>query len=157
MKHKHADLMAQYAEDALETETPWQRWEIYTQRGWEQVDDNPWWLHGTLYRRKPQTKVIDWGKVDFDIVPIKTADDLICYLSERNIVQWDTLVTGKKIAWTGGECPLPEGVMVSVRCRNGNGLAGTAMGFRWKNDCNDEGGDILWFEVVGLVDGWSWH
>ena len=27
MKHKHADLMLQYAEDAMETDRPWERWE----------------------------------------------------------------------------------------------------------------------------------
>ena len=27
-KHKYADFMLQYAQDAQETETPWDRWEI---------------------------------------------------------------------------------------------------------------------------------
>jgi len=25
--HKHADLMLQYAQDAMETDKPWERWE----------------------------------------------------------------------------------------------------------------------------------
>jgi len=28
MKHKHADLMAQYARDACQTKKPWERWEF---------------------------------------------------------------------------------------------------------------------------------
>ena len=28
-KHVHADLMLQYAQDAMETDKPWERWEVY--------------------------------------------------------------------------------------------------------------------------------
>ena len=28
MKHRHAELMKIYAEDAMETEKPWERWQI---------------------------------------------------------------------------------------------------------------------------------
>ena len=28
-KHIHADLMLQYAQDAMETDKPWERWEVY--------------------------------------------------------------------------------------------------------------------------------
>ena len=28
-KHIHADLMLQYAQDAQETDKPWERWEVY--------------------------------------------------------------------------------------------------------------------------------
>ena len=30
MKHKHAELMMQYAQDAMETPRPWERWEVYS-------------------------------------------------------------------------------------------------------------------------------
>ena len=55
--HKHAALMMQYAQDALETETPWERWQ-FRPVGVEN------WLDGGCgisfsdlceYRRKPRT------------------------------------------------------------------------------------------------------
>lgn len=53
--HIHAALMAEYAKDALETETPWERWEY---RGsehalWEDLGGSPGWSRDCEYRRKP--------------------------------------------------------------------------------------------------------
>ena len=56
-KHIHAELMAQYAQDALETETPWERWQF-------RLVGAKNWLDGSYgigfswrceYRRKPRT------------------------------------------------------------------------------------------------------
>ena len=30
--HKHAALMLQYAQDAMETDRPWERWELYSDK-----------------------------------------------------------------------------------------------------------------------------
>lgn len=51
--HVHAELMAQYAEDAKETPEPWCRWE-YRTRGkiWADLSHNPRWDEATIYRRK---------------------------------------------------------------------------------------------------------
>ena len=55
--HKHAALMMQYAQDAMETDKPWERWQF-------RVLDTARWLdcaNGTgfsdlcAYRRKPRT------------------------------------------------------------------------------------------------------
>ena len=46
--------MAEYAQDAAETETPWERWE-YTYTGdcsWKPCDGHPFWNIDALYRRK---------------------------------------------------------------------------------------------------------
>ena len=61
MKHKHAELMAQYAQDAMDTDEPWLRWEFYSKTfgGW--IDCHvvaPSWYEQTEYRRKPQTRTI---------------------------------------------------------------------------------------------------
>ena len=32
--HKHAALMMQYAQDAMETENPWERWQFKDDRGY---------------------------------------------------------------------------------------------------------------------------
>ncbi len=56
MKHKHAELMALYAQDAMETDKPWERWEL---RGgsteWIACVENPEWETAIQYRRKPRT------------------------------------------------------------------------------------------------------
>ena len=55
--HKHAALMAQYAQDALESETPWEKWEISGQTSgrWYPLHGQPTWTVEYEYRRKPKT------------------------------------------------------------------------------------------------------
>ena len=59
MKHKHAELMMQYAQDAMETPYPWERWEYQTesmQEGdfWKNCFPNPSFDGSYKYRRKPK-------------------------------------------------------------------------------------------------------
>ncbi|WP_315540006.1 hypothetical protein [Eikenella corrodens] len=72
--HKHAALMLQYAQDAAETDSPWERWEYsdtatLNQHGekirddWFDCRDNPDWCPDVQYRRKPQ--VIRVGRHEF--------------------------------------------------------------------------------------------
>lgn len=65
--HKHAALMLQYAQDAAETDAPWERWE-YKIDGcngeWLSVlNTHPDWNVNFEYRRKPQ--VIKVGRHEF--------------------------------------------------------------------------------------------
>lgn len=65
--HKHAALMLQYAQDAAETDTPWEQWE-YKIEGcngeWLPVlNTHPDWNVNFEYRRKPQ--VIKVGRHEF--------------------------------------------------------------------------------------------
>lgn len=55
--HKHAALMLQYAQDAAETETPWERWEVRVKSAnyWEILTRHPSWYDDCEYRRKPRT------------------------------------------------------------------------------------------------------
>ena len=53
-KHIHADLMLQYAQDAQETETPWDRWQILINGKWEDLDWCFTFRHERKYRRKPK-------------------------------------------------------------------------------------------------------
>lgn len=56
--HKHAALMAQYAQDALETETPWTRWQVRRRDAggqWVDCSIPIGWGVETEYRRKPRT------------------------------------------------------------------------------------------------------
>lgn len=54
--HPHAALMALYAQDAAETDKPWERWEAKTGEGsWVGVGRHPVWKPEQEYRRKPKT------------------------------------------------------------------------------------------------------
>ena len=55
--HKHAALMAEYAKDALETDTPWKLWQFRASTGeiWRDCKHNPAWEDYRDYRHKPRT------------------------------------------------------------------------------------------------------
>ena len=57
--HVHAENMALYAQDAQETDTPWERWEFKYQHendsAWVLLPGNPIWDEHLQYRRKPST------------------------------------------------------------------------------------------------------
>lgn len=57
MKHKHAELMGLYAQDAMETDRPWKRWQIMYDGGtrWETLYKSPEWQIWHKYRRIPTT------------------------------------------------------------------------------------------------------
>jgi len=58
MKHKHAELMMAYAQDAMETDRPWERWEYFDKISETWVAfarGNPVWHDDDLYRRKKRT------------------------------------------------------------------------------------------------------
>lgn len=55
--HKHCKEMAQYAQDAAETDRPWERWEYYRESScqWVSLRRHPSWYLASQYRRKPRT------------------------------------------------------------------------------------------------------
>ena len=68
MKHKHAELMMQYAQDAMETSEPWVRWELFLPNGcgWVNCTSTPSWYDHIEYRRKP--KMLSVTLMDGEIV-----------------------------------------------------------------------------------------
>ena len=59
-KHIHAEPMLQYAQDAMETDKPWERWECSKSgRLCSNLYKHPNWLDDYIYRRKPQTVTIN--------------------------------------------------------------------------------------------------
>lgn len=58
MKHPHAELMAQYANDALETDKPYLLWQVKKngKGNWVNLTQHPTWSINDLYR----TKKIVW-------------------------------------------------------------------------------------------------
>ena len=65
MKHIHAELMMEYAKDAMETDEPWERWEYYSHRcTWEPFKiSGPSWGEESEYRRKARTININGHEV----------------------------------------------------------------------------------------------
>ena len=53
-KYIHAENMALYAQDAQETETPWDRWQILINGKWEYLDWCFTFRPEHKYRRKPK-------------------------------------------------------------------------------------------------------
>ena len=56
--------------------------------------------------------------------------------------------------WPGGECPLPDGVMVEVVHRSGFERKGVATDFEW--DKQLEYSDIIAHRILGLAEGWKY-
>ena len=63
MGHIHADLLAQYAEDAKQHDKPWELWQYYASGTWENCENHPGWFTDHHYRRKPRTVKIGDIKV----------------------------------------------------------------------------------------------
>ena len=76
MSHIHAKLMAQYAEDALETDKPWERWEFsHDDRDFLSLASHPQWIIDNKYRRKVKTILINGYEVpEPHRTPLKDGD-----------------------------------------------------------------------------------
>lgn len=75
MKHVHAELMLQYAKDAMETDEPWKKWEKEELLDvWFPLLTHPIWAAGRHYRRKPS--IIRIG--DFFVPgPVRNFEELV--------------------------------------------------------------------------------
>lgn len=69
--HVHAELMAQYAEDAKTTTEPWKLWQLEGDDGiWHCCQEHPKWATHLEYRHKPKTKLIHGVEVPvFEFTP----------------------------------------------------------------------------------------
>ncbi|MDU4301788.1 MAG: hypothetical protein E7I45_12595 [Eikenella corrodens] len=96
--HKHAALMLQYAQDAAETDRPWERWE------WRDINtdqfitcnQHPSWSLNGGFRRKPQ--VIRVGRHEFP--------KPIAFTPPKDTIYWITRLSAEGYApddmiWTG--------------------------------------------------------
>ena len=66
MGHIHAAAMAEYAKDALETDMPWERWEISLAESGDEYRSllgHPEWAVTRKYRRKPKVILINGYEV----------------------------------------------------------------------------------------------
>ena len=125
--HKHAELIAQYAQDASETDKPWERWEYKCVEGiW-----SPCSAHGHVtfhegweYRRKQQLKPVDLSVLIDSGIDCVGGGGTIGKLtaihghSDGNVCyEFDGVLNTDQCRprmshwhnWQGRECPLPEG------------------------------------------------
>ena len=68
--HRHAEVMVMYAQDALETSRPWDRWRVRVNKRWHDLRENPQWISELEYQRKPRTsreRFEDWAHDDEDL------------------------------------------------------------------------------------------
>lgn len=99
--HKHAALMLQYAQDALETETPWERWQIRPEggtEGWHDCSGRLCFSERCEYRRKPRTLTYTTTIPE----PLRKAPELLG-------MYWLVQLSGKyctKMYWHGREWEL---------------------------------------------------
>ena len=56
--HIHAELMTQYAEDAMTHAKPWELWQFLGSLGWSSCGESPRWNETKEYRRKPKTHYV---------------------------------------------------------------------------------------------------
>ena len=83
--HPHAALMAQYAADAAETDTPSERWQIKLagEADWSDATNTPMWAPGNEYRRKPASSAVPepepqpTGREPFDLGKFKAGRDAL--------------------------------------------------------------------------------
>lgn len=75
-KHPHAELMMQYARDAMETEEPWMLWQYRCEGKWKQCQAHPSWAKSGTFRRKPEgIKIGDYEFSYPEIKPLKLNEE----------------------------------------------------------------------------------
>ena len=101
--HPHAELMAQYAEDAKTHAEPWTLWEVrVTKTGdWSPLlAGSPSWFVENDYRRRPRTIIINGHEVSEPLreAPNVGAKVYLVSLSEKAVSNW--------LVWEGDDFDL---------------------------------------------------
>ena len=109
MKHKHAENMLAYAQDAMETDKPWERWEYLAEEHsntWWKCEGHPAWQFAMEYRRKPRTININGFEVPEPVreplqdyqkyydVSIGSMESVVEYSWDGGPMDFDTLNKG---------------------------------------------------------------
>ena len=93
-KHVHADLMKLYAEDAMETDKPWLRWEFYAHEKWITFEHGgPSWVVGSCYRRKPNNVIVNGFEVIDDVIK-EEASSFQCFVEEPSNLSFNSRSRG---------------------------------------------------------------
>jgi hypothetical protein len=88
MKHVHAEKILAYAQDAMETDKPWERWEylaIECYHEWQQCEGHPAWIAKNDYRRKARTININGFEVPEPVREPLGESDAYYYVSFESL------------------------------------------------------------------------
>ena len=88
MKHKHAENMALYAQDAMETDKPWERWQYCIDLDaarWHDIKCECPWLPNCSYRPKPRTININGHEVPEPVREPLVENDAYYYVSFESL------------------------------------------------------------------------
>jgi len=123
--HKHAEKMMQYAQDALQSETPWKLWEFKhtADTRWVACELNPVWQERDEYRRKLLKQVIDWTQKAEEVPALAISESgavafLTLDLDAVGPSLYLSLETGLWVFNHNGTNPWPEGVLVYYKLRD---------------------------------------
>ena len=73
--HVHAELMAQYAEDAKTATIPWELWQVKCDADlWHRCQEHPKWATHLEYRRKPKTHIVNGVEIPDLLIEPKCGD-----------------------------------------------------------------------------------
>jgi hypothetical protein len=164
----------------------WQEWEALVESG-AAARGEAWVLFGgdvvksfdpdwdvsipdyRIVRATPKNKLIDWAKMPRGTMTshgelIWVNGDRAWCFQEGNCSNFSVYVlrlrpaTTEWQAWTGGDCPVPDGTLVDITLRDGIVVPHTiAVDLRWWHPMDDAllYGDIIAYRVVGLADGYT--
>lgn len=99
-KHPHAELMALYAQDAMETDAPWEMWQFFGHGGWLNCNSTPIWCEDVEYRRKPRTITINGYEVPEPVREALNDGEWYC------VPSLDPAAFSIGREWTGSVCDL---------------------------------------------------
>lgn len=129
---------------------------------------------------KPENKKLDWSKIPIDtLLKMSTGgNEFIRHFAGLNESKklkikcfnnggsskfsdgtslWEKAELAEQPTftyWPGGECPLPDGVLVEVIFRCGDCEKHPATPLDWSHD--KVAGDIIAYRIIGLADGWEY-
>jgi hypothetical protein len=178
--HVHAELIKQWA-DAPE----W--WDVYfytkSFSEWHFTETPSWYGEHKYELRKsakhpdnikPKKKLIDWSKMPRgtmtnygEIIGIAHTNRRSRFIVLGSDKYSSQLMLDKELRlaeqteftyWGGGECPVPEGVIVEAVFRRGDSDEGSALDFEWQHSprsCLNDDRDIIAYRITGLVNEWT--
>ncbi len=172
--HKHAALIKQWA-DAPE----W--WDVYYRepatwlwaRSFSWASKFEYKLHKSAKHPdniKPKKRLIDWSKMPRGTLTNKgvfwdTGEELhrAYTINATSFAYWGLVDLRLKeqtefTYWGGGECPVPDGVVIECVRRDGSVFKTApthpeAIAYDWQHDFGDQ--DIIGYRIIGLADGWT--
>ena len=172
--HKHAEKIKQWA-DAPE----W--WDVYFREpatsAWTKALTSPVWAPGYEYELrksakhpdiKPKKRLIDWAAIPVGTMTnhgeIRVVDGNMAILENPSHRGYRAHIEKEQLRlkeqtkftyWGGGECPVPEGVVVEVVTRDG-GICqrSVARTLCWVTKLLMSS-DVIGYRIIKLADGWT--